>query len=193
MDIGVFSDIHGDFRALQTVLDRLEHEHKVDYILCAGDLIGRGSEPDAVTEMIRERGIPAVRGNHDEWVYNVSADNGHYLRQLPLDLRCSYGDMVIFMCHGKPGSNLWGLYHDHISKTLLNMMLESLQVDVLITGHTHVPMYIRVDRGCVINPGSAYTFKSVQASSRTYGILRLPDLTFDFYDVITGRMKSVMR
>jgi len=87
------------------------------------------------------------------------------------------------MCHGKPGSNLWGLYRDHVSDTLLNMMLSSLRTDVLITGHTHVPMYIRVDQGIVVNPGSIFTFKSARATSHTYGVLHLPDLTFDLYDV----------
>ena len=192
MDIGIFSDIHGDLRALETVLDQLDSEHKVDYILCAGDLVGRGPEPNRVVDIIRERGIPSVRGNHDEWMYGLSPENSAYLKALPLDLRCTYEDIAIFMCHGKPGSNMWGLYHDHISKTLLNMMLETLQADVLITGHTHVPMYIQVDRGCVINPGSAYTFKSIRTTSQTYGVLHLPDQTFDLYD-LAGQAQPIAR
>jgi predicted phosphodiesterase len=87
------------------------------------------------------------------------------------------------MCHGKPGNNIWGLYRDHISKTLLNMMLKTLEADVLITGHTHVPMCVQVSRGVVINPGSLYTFDNLRSSSHTYGVLHLPDVTFDLYDV----------
>lgn len=184
MKIGVLSDIHGDLKALTTVLDRLENYHQVDHILCAGDLIGRGPEQDRVVEMIREREIPTVRGNHDEWSYGISRESEIYLRDLPVDWRGTYDGFEVFMCHGKPGSNMWGLYRDHISETLLNMMLGSLKVDVLITGHTHVPMYVRVDEGCVVNPGSIYTFKSARVSSHTYGILHLPDLEFDLYDVM---------
>jgi putative phosphoesterase len=193
MDIGVFSDIHGDLKALETVLDRLDNEHRVDYILCAGDLVGRGPSPNHVVDLMRERGIPTVRGNHDEWMYGLSPENSDYLKGLPMDLRCIYEEISIFVCHGKPGSNMWGLYHDHVSNTLLNMMLQTLQADVLITGHTHVPMCIRVDRGCVINPGSAYLFKSMRTTSHTYGVLHLPDLTFDLHDVATGRLKSLPR
>lgn len=191
MDIGVISDIHGDYQALQTVLDRLDNYHKVDHILCAGDLVGRGPEQNRVVEVIRERKIPTVRGNHDEWFYNLTRENTHFLKNLPLDLRCEYDNVKIFMCHGKPGSNLWGLYRDHVSETLLNMMLTSLQVDVLITGHTHVPMYLRVDSGCVVNPGSVYTFKSTRSTSHTYGILHLPDLTFDLYDVTAEAVEPI--
>jgi predicted phosphodiesterase len=100
-----------------------------------------------VVDVIRERGIIAVRGNHDEWFYPLSDENAAYLNALPVDLKCAFGKVEIFMCHGKPGSNLWGLYQDHVSDTLLSMMLKSLRVNVLITGHTHIPMYIQVDRG----------------------------------------------
>lgn len=191
MDIGVISDIHGDSHALELVLDRLDNYHQVDLILCAGDLVGRGPDQDRVVSMIRERNIPTVRGNHDEWHYSLTAANTAYLKSLPLDWRASVDGVGIFMCHGKPGSNLWGLYRDHISETLLNMMLASLQVDVLVTGHTHIPMYLRVARGCVVNPGSVYTFKSSRATSHTYGVLHLPTLEFELYDVMAEPVKRI--
>ena len=183
MKIGVLSDVHGDYKALNTALDRLDTYHQVDHIVCAGDLVGRGPEEDRVVQVIRERQIPTVRGNHDEWFYDLSDANTKFLKSLPLDLRLSYGGVELFMCHGKPGSNMWGLYRDHISATLLSMMLDSLKTEVLITGHTHVPMYIRVEQGIVLNPGSIYTFKSARATSHTYGVLNLPSLKFELFDL----------
>lgn len=191
MKIGIISDIHGDYKALETVLDRLDNHHEVDEILCAGDLVGRGPQQEEVVQVIRDRGIVTVRGNHDDWAYHVSARSAAYLKGLPTDWRGSYGNTMIFMCHGKPGNNMWGLYKDHISETLLNMMLHSLKADVLIVGHTHVPMYMRVDQGCVVNPGSIFTFKNTRATSRTYGILHLPELTFDLYDVASEPVKRL--
>jgi putative phosphoesterase len=185
MNVGLISDVHGDYHALKTAIDRLQNEHKVERILCAGDLVGRGPEPERVVDLIRELNIPTVRGNHDEWFYGLSATNAAYLKALPVDWREQIGGRSVFMCHGKPGNNMWGLYRDHISNTLLNMMLKTLSADVLIAGHTHMPMYVRVDRGCVVNPGSLYTFTSVRATSHTYGVLNLHDLTFDLYDIKT--------
>ena len=46
MDIGIISDIHGDYRALELTLNRLDNHHRVAHILCAGDLVGRGPEQD---------------------------------------------------------------------------------------------------------------------------------------------------
>ncbi|MBZ0282398.1 MAG: metallophosphatase family protein [Anaerolineae bacterium] len=185
MKLGVIADIHGDYAALQTVLDRLDNYHHVDHILCAGDLVGRGPEQEKVVEVIRKRGIPTVKGNHDEWAYGMTQENAEFLVDLPINWQKRYEGYTVFMCHGKPGNNIWGLYRDHVSNTLLNMMLESLDADVLIVGHTHVPMFIRVANGCVINPGSLYTFNSMRATSHTYGVLHLPELNFELFDLTT--------
>jgi putative phosphoesterase len=190
MKVGIISDIHGDYQALQTALDRLEQYHNVDQILCAGDLIGRGPNPDKVVDVIRERGIPTVRGNHDEWAYDIKQENRDYLKNLPIEVTMSVEGINLYMCHGKPGNNIWGLYEAHVSKTLLNMMLTSLNADVMITGHTHVPMYLQVESGCVVNPGSLYTVETMRATSHTYGILLLPSCEFLLYDV-AGSMEPV--
>lgn len=184
MRIGVISDIHGDYNALMTVLGRLDTYHRVDHVLCAGDLLGQGADSAAVVRTIRARDIPTVRGNHDAGnLQHLPPEDAAYLRSLPLDWQGAFAGLRVFMCHGKPGNNIWGLYRNHISKTLLNMMLSTLQVDVLITGHTHEPMCVRVSRGIVINPGSLYTFNNLRPSSHTYGVLYLPEAVFELYDV----------
>jgi putative phosphoesterase len=191
MKIGIIADIHGDYAALKVALERLDHVHQVDQILCAGDLIGRGPEQEEVVKVIRQRGIPTVKGNHDEWNYHFAAENAEFLEDLPINWQHNYQGLSIFMCHGKPGNNIWGLYRDHVSNTLLNMMLASLDADVLVVGHTHVPMYIRVQNGVVINPGSLYTFNSLRVTSHTYGVLHLPDLNFELFDLTTEPSKPV--
>lgn len=183
MQIGIISDIHGDYNSLKDVLNRLDHHHHVDHILCAGDLVGRGPEQDHVVELIRKRKIASVRGNHDEWFYGLTDENTQYLKNLPLDWEAEYDGIRIYMCHGKPGNNMWGMYKDHLSKTYLKMVLGSLKADVLVTGHTHVPLHLKTKKGCLVNPGSLYTFKSSRATSHTYGVLSLPNMTFDVYDM----------
>ena len=71
MKIGIIADVHGDYSALKTALERLDTIHQVDHVLCAGDLVGRGPEQEQVVELVRQRGIPTVKGNHDEWAYGV--------------------------------------------------------------------------------------------------------------------------
>jgi putative phosphoesterase len=146
-------------------------------------LVGRGPEQNRVVEVIRHHNIVTVRGNHDDWgVAGISADNATYLKSLPIDWKGMFNGVSVFMCHGKPGNNNWGMYRDHLSTTYLAMVMTSLKVDVLVTGHTHVPLYMRVRGSILVNPGSLYTFESSRETSATYGVLNLTDLTFEVYD-----------
>ena len=182
MQIGIISDVHADYDTLEDVLARFEKHHHVDQVLCAGDLVGRGPEPDRVVDLIRAHGIPVARGNHDEWVYGIRRDNGRYLQGLPLDWQGELGGLTVYMCHGKPGNNMWGMYKNHLSETYLKMVLSALKADVLITGHTHLPLHIKTQYGCLVNPGSLYTFRCTRSTSHTYGVLSLPEQTFRVYD-----------
>ncbi len=67
MKLGLIADIHADPRALERALRHLERLG-VEAVLCAGDLVGYGSSPDAVVGLMLGRGIPCVRGNHDRWL-----------------------------------------------------------------------------------------------------------------------------
>ena len=182
MQIGIISDVHADYDTLKDVLARFEKYHQVDQVLCAGDLVGRGPEPDRVIDLIRAHGIPVARGNHDEWVNGIRQDNRQFLDDLPLDWQGELAGMTVFMCHGKPGNNTWGMYRDHLSETYLKMVLNALKADVLITGHTHLPLHLKTKHGCIVNPGSLYTFPCPRATSHTYGILTLPEQSFRVYD-----------
>ncbi|MDQ7034075.1 MAG: YfcE family phosphodiesterase [Anaerolineae bacterium] len=181
MRIGILSDVHGDYGALETTLNKMKNEHQVSRILCAGDLVGRGPEQNRVVESIRQHNIITVRGNHDEWFYGISTENTDYLKNLPVDWEGKIGSIKVFMCHGKPANNMWGMYRDHLSETYLKLVLKSLKVDVLVTGHTHLPLFMRVDAGVLVNPGSLYAFKSTRETSSSYGILDLSTLEFGVY------------
>lgn len=186
MKVGILSDVHGDYGALDTTLKKMKIEHQVSRILCAGDLVGRGPEQNRVVDCIRQNKITTVRGNHDEWFYGISEENTDYLKNLPIDWKGKVGGRRVFMCHGKPGNNMWGMYRDHLSETYLSMVLKSLKMDVLVSGHTHMPLYMRVDEGVLLNPGSLYTFESSRQTSQTYGVLDMITLDFKIYQTDTA-------
>ncbi len=184
MKIGVISDIHGDATALALALERLDRTHQVDRVVCAGDLVGRGPDPEAVVAAIRARSIPTVQGNHDAWAYSLAADQRSFLAGLPLDWRGEFAGVRVFMTHGKPGNNMWGLYPEHISGEFVNIMLAELEAEVLITGHTHQPMMIAGEGCLIVNPGSLYLFPSGRPSSATYGVLSLPEKRFEVFSLL---------
>jgi diadenosine tetraphosphatase ApaH/serine/threonine PP2A family protein phosphatase len=97
----VLSDIHANLTALEAVL---QAAGQWDDVLCLGDLVGYGPDPNEVVERVRALGARAVRGNHDrvaaglaepeefnaaarmaiEWTrHQLRSQALSYLRQLP--------------------------------------------------------------------------------------------------------------
>src|SRR5579871_6565856 len=98
----IVSDIHGNLEALQAVL--ADATGRYEKILCLGDLVGYGADPNAICEWARTNVAAIVRGNHDkaccglestedyrpaaaasvEWTHaHLSQENAAYLDRLP--------------------------------------------------------------------------------------------------------------
>lgn len=114
----ILSDIHGNWEALQAVTTRARGAY--DEVLCCGDLIGYGADPNAVVEWARANARVVVRGNHDkasvgledlEWFNPVARaaalwtmrelmpENIEYVRSLPQGPVAVNGFQII---HGSP-------------------------------------------------------------------------------------------
>jgi len=64
MKTAILSDIHSNATALLAVLRNIRSSD-VDSIICLGDNVGYGPEPEKVINIIRAKGIPSVTGNHE--------------------------------------------------------------------------------------------------------------------------------
>jgi predicted phosphodiesterase len=60
----ILSDLHGNLEALEAVL--ADAEGLYDRILCLGDLVGYGADPNAIVDWTRKNVTVIVRGNHDK-------------------------------------------------------------------------------------------------------------------------------
>ncbi|GAB4175270.1 MAG: metallophosphoesterase family protein [Calditrichia bacterium] len=60
----VISDIHGNLEALQSVLTFLS-ERNIDNVICLGDTVGYGPNPNESIELLRKHHIICCLGNHD--------------------------------------------------------------------------------------------------------------------------------
>jgi diadenosine tetraphosphatase ApaH/serine/threonine PP2A family protein phosphatase len=65
MRIAIFSDVHGNLEALETVLASIIAAN-CDKVICLGDTVGYGPNPRECIKLLRERKIPCILGNHDE-------------------------------------------------------------------------------------------------------------------------------
>jgi len=65
MRYGLISDIHGNLEALNAVLSEID-KLQIDTILCLGDVVGYGPNPNECVQIVRERAAVCLIGNHDE-------------------------------------------------------------------------------------------------------------------------------
>ena len=76
--IAVISDIHANLPALQAVFGEIDGLG-IKRILCCGDVVGYGPHPRECVELLRQRNIPCVLGNHD--LYTLQARDNPAVRK----------------------------------------------------------------------------------------------------------------
>jgi len=64
MKVAVISDVHGNVQALEAVLAAID-ELQVDEIWSLGDVVGYGADPVRCMEIVDERAVVSLAGNHD--------------------------------------------------------------------------------------------------------------------------------
>ena len=64
MKVGIISDIHGNYHALEAVAKELQEE-KVNEVWCLGDVVGYGAFPNECLEWVFENCSQLVLGNHE--------------------------------------------------------------------------------------------------------------------------------
>lgn len=167
--IAFISDIHSNFPALQSTLKDIK-ERGISRIYCLGDIIGYHSFPNEVIELIRKYHIICIKGNHDEtiteqkfnrnlasdfvlyWNFDVlTKDNFIYLRHLPDSMEFNVEDVAIDLVHGSPDSISEYIREGSIEA---DKYLKSMDSDILLCAHTHIPYIIEKNGKYLLNTGS---------------------------------------
>jgi predicted phosphodiesterase len=69
MRLLVLTDIHANLTALDAALGAVQGAW--DRLLCLGDIVGYGPDPDDVTNRVRDLDAVVIRGNHDKAVAEI--------------------------------------------------------------------------------------------------------------------------
>lgn len=153
MRYGIFSDIHSNLEALDTVIEAYRKE-KIDRYLCVGDVVGYASSPKECIEKIRMLVMITLAGNHD-WAsvnlistdyFNPDALEAVFWTQRNLDeegryflehLMLVYKNEDLTMVHGtldEPGD-----FNYMTDGYIASRTFELLETNICFVGHTHVP------------------------------------------------------
>jgi predicted phosphodiesterase len=162
MKVAILSDIHGNYPALQRVLDFLAK--KVDELWCLGDLVGYGPFPE---ECVKSAGIFShlVAGNHDLGVAGkVNLSDFSYEAAIAcawtkkvislkakdflssLDVTVKEGGNILLV-HGSPRDPIWEyIFSDFIAEENFIFLKKNMpEVKVVFCGHTHVPFIFELN------------------------------------------------
>lgn len=151
MRYAIMSDIHGNLESLQKAFSLIEDD---DVLLCLGDIVGYGPNPNECVKMIRSRARSAVLGNHDlaalenfgveffndvaraaiRWTQTVlDADNRAWLNTLAYELRFP----EFLLVHGAPVN-----YFEYIlDKRTAAKAFAATDASLVFVGHTHIAEY----------------------------------------------------
>lgn len=169
--IGVIADPHANLEALEKVLEDMP---EVDRIICAGDLVGFGPSPNEVIELVKSENIVSVLGNHDHAVINnnlnsfdedttksikwtreeLDDDNHNHLKKLSEKEQIEIRNYEIFIAHGTPRKPLKEKIYPGTTNRALAKMTQEVKTDIIILGHTHIPLKQTIQGKKLLNPGS---------------------------------------
>jgi diadenosine tetraphosphatase ApaH/serine/threonine PP2A family protein phosphatase len=144
----VVSDVHGNLDALEAAFASISDD---DALLCLGDIVGYGPEPNECVERIRARATATVLGNHDvaaiddfglayfnpaakeamKWTQRVlSPENRAWLDSLGYEFRMP----DFLLVHGAPVN-----YFEYVlDKAAAGRAFAATDAPLIFVGHTHI-------------------------------------------------------
>jgi protein phosphatase len=158
--IAIISDIHGNMPALEAVLLDIEHRG-IKRIMCLGDLVGKGPEPDKAIDRIRSMCEVVVQGNWDLGITNeqdtecglwqqrkIGAARLDYLEHLPFSIDLLLSGKLVRLFHASPTSIFHRLKRKASKKdrqamfdntVLTGQSMDQRKPDIVGYGDIHIP------------------------------------------------------
>lgn len=154
MRYGIFSDVHSNLEAFESVIGALRRE-KIDTYICAGDIIGYGADPSHCIELTREFTSNVICGNHD-WASVGLFDNSYFNphakeavcwtaenlneaeKDYLTDLRVIHEERDFIVAHGSLDEPERFHYVLDLHSALRNFLI--LEKRICFIGHSHSPV-----------------------------------------------------
>lgn len=184
MKLAVLADIHGNYPALQTVVDHIE-QWQPDIVVVAGDIVNRGPRPLECVQLVQRKqqndGWLTVRGNHEDyvisfsqpdapcsglefeifrsayWTYRQLNSDVSFLEAMPFQVNLSAdGGQPVRVVHASMTNNRDGIFPNTTDEQLRDKIQtpRRLAPGLLCVGHTHWPLVRSLDGTLVVNVGA---------------------------------------
>lgn len=162
MKTAVISDIHGNLEALKSTFKYIE-KIGVDSIICLGDIVGYGAQPNECCDLVREKVVDVVIGNHDagccglldsswfnpvairslDWtVETLSDENMQWLKKLPYSIK---KDNCVFS-HALLYKKEEFYYDDELIPIYYSFNEMNEKCEISFIGHSHKSNVLKADK-----------------------------------------------
>jgi putative phosphoesterase len=196
--LAVLADVHANLPALEAVLRDVDSLSPAG-IWVAGDLVGYNPWPNEVLQILRDRRMKAIRGNHDRAA--LAGDTSHfnelaaaavrwtriqltpgsvtYLKDLEDRTRATMPEGTVAMYHGSPRDDDEYVYPSAADESVVR----KAGAPFVILGHTHLPMALSFRSGVLVNPGSVgqprdgdprASWGLLDLTRKSFGVRRVP-------------------
>jgi predicted phosphodiesterase len=170
--LAAIGDIHAEHERLEVALCAAR-DLAVDAVACTGDVVdGRGSV-ERCCQLLGQYDVLCVRGNHDRWLFtgvlrdcpdatrleDLSIQSQQFLKNLPPTREIAIPGGLMLLCHGIGGSDLQKITPFDSEYSLrtnrdLTQLKDSRRYRVMINGHSHDRLRLRVEDLVIINAGA---------------------------------------
>lgn len=182
MKIGIISDIHANIEALMAVFEYF-NKYDIHRIVCLGDIVGYGPNPNEALELIASRTDTIVAGNHDhaaigltditffneyakkaiQWTRDKLLDeNIEILRSFPFTNEIE--DESVLLVHASPLEPDKWLYIFTISDSILQF--SSFDEQIVFVGHSHQPLVFKMNKNSGVCDNIRSSFFQIEEKSR---------------------------
>lgn len=80
MKLAVISDLHSNREALEAVFAHIQSQEGITGLVCLGDVVGYGPDPEYCVDLVRGHTSWCLMGNHDEALFRDAADFNPHAR-----------------------------------------------------------------------------------------------------------------
>jgi len=212
MKFAIIADIHANLEAFQVVLADIK-EQRCTHYACVGDIVGYGANPKECLQIVRDLGMPCVKGNHDEYCSieeTVEGFNPHAAEavswtrtQLSAEERQWLRDLKYFrlvtsfsMVHATlDGPQRWGYVFNKLDAAA---SFPYQNTGVCFFGHTHVPLaFNREPSSPPVIKGGTYSKFKVDPTKKYFVNVgsvgqprdNIPKAGYVVYDTVEGTIE----
>ena len=170
MKVGVVSDVHNNVAALQYALEQLAG---CAVKLNLGDLVFEYKVDPEIIRLAQRAELIGIVGNHEKTILKhpassllakLAPDAVEFLENLPASREIEVAGRTLHVAHGAPWDDPDDPHCAYVyerNRTAMERMAD-VDADVILLGHTHVPMLARVGDKLVVNPGSCGDARGAQ-------------------------------